>query len=287
MNLLLKQVEMFFDQVNKGEIDFPPELAEEFGNKCRDIITKQMSRRETTTGPTIRLSAIGRPLCQQQMERALDVPMEAETADPYLRFKMLFGELIEAAAIVCMKAAGVPIENEQQEVKLELAGEMITGHIDVEIDGGIYDLKSASPYSFDNKFDTFENVIKDDPFGYAIQGFTYGAATGKPFKGWIVVNKVTGQWRVCETPPVPDFYRKKAVQQAEENVHKLMTDAPFERCFDLEDETWYGKKTGNKVLSRTCTYCAFKKPCWGDKVQQRPNPKSKTGALKYYFGEPK
>ena len=46
----------------------------------------------------------------------------------------------------------------------------------------------------------FNEVVKDDTFGYASQGFLYGESQKKNFGGWIVINKSTGEWVVCETP---------------------------------------------------------------------------------------
>ena len=51
-----------------------------------------------------------------------------------------------------MKSAGVEIKNEQKQVKYKFNGEEIEGRQDVEIDEKVWDIKSASPYSFEKKF---------------------------------------------------------------------------------------------------------------------------------------
>ena len=63
-----------------------------------------------------------------------------------------FGDLIEALAIFVMKSAGVDVKNEQKKVTYKFENESIEGRQDVEIDEKIWDIKSASPYSFDKKF---------------------------------------------------------------------------------------------------------------------------------------
>ena len=52
-----------------------------------------------------------------------------------------------------MKAAGVEIEAEQKKIKYNInKGTNISGALDVEIGGKVWDIKSASPWSFTNKF---------------------------------------------------------------------------------------------------------------------------------------
>ena len=43
------------------------------------------------------------------------------------------------------------------------------GEYDMEMDGKIDDVKSASPWSYQNKFDSFESLQKGDGFGYIPQ----------------------------------------------------------------------------------------------------------------------
>ena len=52
------------------------------------------------------------------------------------------------------------------------------------------DIKSASDWSYKNKFDSFESLAKGDSFGYVGQLVGYAKASGKNIGGWWVVNKV-------------------------------------------------------------------------------------------------
>ncbi len=126
------------------------------------------------------------------------------------------GDIIEALAIFVMKSSGIKITNEQKKVNYKFNGDSIEGRQDVEIDGKIWDIKSASPYSFEKKFGEaggFNEVVREDSFGYASQGFLYGESQDKDFGGWIAINKSTGEWTVCETPPAVDEYKKKTLGQ--------------------------------------------------------------------------
>jgi hypothetical protein len=188
-----------------------------------------------------------------------------------------FGDLIEALSIFVLKSAGVKIEDEQKSVKYKFNGSAIEGRYDVKINKKIWDIKSASPYSFKNKFGEaggFETVVKDDAFGYVSQGYLYSESEKLPFGGWIVINKSTGEWVVCETPLLDDEYKVNAIQTAKSNIHSLKKKKPFKRCYDEIEETFRTKKTGNKVLGMTCSFCSYKLPCWGSKLQLLPQQQS-------------
>ena len=106
--------------------------------------------------------------------------------------------------------------------------------------------------------------------------FLYGESQDKDFGGWIAINKSTGEWTVCETPPAVDEHKKKALKSAEDNFTALKEGKPFKRCYDDIAETFRSKPTGNRVLGFVCSYCPYKLPCWGsDKLQLLPQQQSK------------
>jgi hypothetical protein len=190
-----------------------------------------------------------------------------------------FGDLIEALALFIMKSAGVNIKNEQKKVEYKFDKYKIEGRQDVEIDEKIWDIKSASPYSFEKKFGEaggFNEVVRDDSFGYASQGFLYGESQNKKFGGWIAINKSTGEWTVCETPASVEEHKRNAIKTAENNIKAIDNKIEFKRCYDDMAETFRSKPTGNRVLGFVCSYCPYKLPCWGrDTLQLLPQQQSK------------
>ena len=50
---------------------------------------------------------------------------------------------------------------------------------------------------------------------------------------------------------------------------KISSDCKFERCFEAEDETFRGKLTGNKILSKNCSFCEFRFACWST-LEEKP-----------------
>ena len=273
-NILLK-VQQYLDNVSKNPVKLDKQLVQEFGEACKNALLKQFeeTRRDKFE---VRMSNIGRPLCQLQME-AKGIKGEGQ---PYnVKMRNTFGDIIEALAIFVMKSSGIKITNEQKKVNYKFNGGSIEGRQDVEIDGKVWDIKSASPYSFEKKFGEaggFNEVVREDSFGYAAQGFLYGEGQDKEFGGWIAINKSTGEWTVCETPPSVDEYKNKAIKSAKDNFTALKEGKPFKRCYDDVAETFRSKPTGNRVLGFVCSYCPYKLPCWGrDKLQLLPQQQSK------------
>ena len=275
MNSILLKVQQYLDNVSKSPVKLDKQLVQEFGEACKNALLKQFEEpRRDKFEP--RMSNIGRPLCQLQME-AKGVKGEGQ---PYnVKMRNTFGDMIEALSIFVMKSAGVDIVNEQKKVTYKFNGEKIEGRQDVEIDGKVWDIKSASPYSFEKKFGEaggFNEVIREDSFGYASQGFLYGESQSKKFGGWIAINKSTGEWTVCETPASVDEHKQKALKLAKDNFNALKEGKPFKRCYDDVAETFRTKPTGNRVLGFVCSYCPYKLPCWGrDKLQLLPQQQSK------------
>ena len=271
MSDILHKVQNYLDKANKDPVEVSDELLEEFGEACKSALRKQfLEKRRGTFRP--RMSSIGKPLCQLQME-SKNVKGEGQ---PYnVKMRNTFGDLIEALAIFVMKSAGVEVKDEQKKVKLKFTDSEIEGRLDVKINEKVWDIKSASPYSFTKKFEGgFEEVAKDDAFGYVPQGYLYSESEKMPFGGWIVINKSTGEWTVCETPIDDDSYRVKALASAEANIAAIKNNVPFKRCFDNIEETFRTKKTGNKILGIACTFCSYKLPCWGSQLKLLPQQQS-------------
>mgnify|MGYP001491881019 CR=1 FL=1 len=275
MNSILLKVQKYLDQVSKSPAQVDKKLVEEFGEACKKALLKQFTENRGSKFE-LRMSNVGRPLCQLQME-AKGIKGEGQ---PYnVKVRNTFGDMIEALALFVMKSAGVEIKNEQKQVKYKFNGNTIEGRQDVEIDEKIWDIKSASPYSFEKKFGEaggFTEVVRDDSFGYASQGFLYGESQGKNFGGWIAINKSTGEWAVCETPASIDEHKKNALKIAKDNVKAIKNNVEFKRCYTDIAETFRTKPTGNRVLGFVCSYCPYKLPCWGrDKLQLLPQQQSK------------
>lgn len=285
--MILTRLKLLCEKANKGEAQLSEELVEEFGELCKTALRKQFTPNEKEF--RLRISQIGKSLRQQQCE-LLGLPKDGE--EPYNTvIKFLYGDVAEAIIMTLMKAAGVNIENEQKEVTLNIGGIDLAGTYDVRIGGKIYDIKTASPYAYENKFARgFENVDATDTFGYVTQLYLYAEADKAHVGGWIVLNKVTGELQVVEPPIADNRFKSKHLQLAEANIKRLLATTSIndiDKTIPKVAETYYKKPTGKWVLDSDYTYFPYKQVLWGDKVQHKENKKSsaKIKPKNYYVME--
>jgi len=277
--IALYEIQDFLKKAGQGEVDSSclEVWIEKFGEDCKDSLRKQLSRNDDYR---IRMSGIGRPLCQQKLEKK---GHKQEVAyNDVMRF--LMGDLVEAVAVFVMKAAGVKVVDTQRACELELSGNKIKGTLDLVMDDGeekVWDIKSTSPWSFDNKFagrGGYDAIKEDDPFGYIMQGYLYAKSQDMPFGGWIAINKSSGEWAFVEAPDDQEEDLKTYIAEAEKRVDSLNKDEAFKIPFEPEDEVYTLKgekiKTGNKLMPKTCTFCSFKNICW-KKAEYLPKATSK------------
>lgn len=265
------RVKNFLQQAMRGEAVLSPSVLEEFASDCRQALEKQFNRDPQWR---IRMSGLGRPLCQQVCGR--DGVEEDIEYNAILRF--LIGDLVECAVMAILKGAGIKIVEAQGKCELEIASEKVQGTLDLimedEVDGAkVWDVKSASPFSFKQKFGKgYENLKKDDPFGYVMQGHLYAESKGLDFGGWIVVDKSSGQIEFVQAPHDQTEDREEYLTEAGKVVEALMSNykpkkppmEPEEESYKVRGETVY---TGNKLLNKQCTFCGYKRHCWPKAVQ--------------------
>ena len=265
------QVKNFLQAATRGEASLSPSVLEEFAQDCREALEKQFDRNPEWR---IRMSGLGRPLCQQIHGR--DGKDEEMTYNAILRF--LIGDLVECAVMAILKGAGVKIVEAQGRCELDVGGEHVQGTLDLIIDDPVdgekvWDVKSASPYSYTQKFAKgYDNLKEDDPFGYLMQGHLYAESKGKDFGGWIVVDKSSGEIQFVQAPDDQTEDRDHYISEAGKVVEALMSNFKYKKPpIEPVDEafTFQGERivTGNKLLAKNCTFCGYRKHCWPKAVQ--------------------
>jgi len=286
--LLLAKLQDYLNKVGQGDVNVSLSSLSQFTEDCKESATKQISKDDRTY--RIRMSGLGRHLCQQILERdghKEELPYNAPT-------RFWFGDLSEAMLMCIMREAGIDIVDFQKEVELEIAGHKIRGTLDVIIrdESGVekvWDIKSASDWAFKHKFGFggYDSIKEDDPFGYVMQGYLYATAMNMPFGGWIVINKSGGQIAVVDAPEWQDEDRVKYMADAEERV-KFLTNPkskPF-KPFPDEFETYRDGglvRTGNKLMPKPCGFCGHKLHCWPKaEIHGKVTSKAKFPPLVWY-----
>ena len=245
----------FLRKAMAGETTMPKEVASQVASDVEAALFKQFD-----SGPRdefrLRMSNIGKPKCQLWFEK--NDPEDKTPLPAHFLMNMLLGDIVEAVFKGLLRAAGQDFKDNDK-VTLKLPdGQEIKGEYDMEMDGKIDDVKSASPWSYQHKFVDLETLSKGDSFGYIAQLVGYATAADKDVGGWWVVNKGNGEFKYVDASEV----NKEAVLQDIQNVvNYIENDEPFERCFEPVPETYYKKQSGNLVLPNGCKFCDFKRKC--------------------------
>ena len=245
----------FLQKAMAGEATMTEEVAQQVASDVKTAMDKQFN-----AGPRgdfrLRMSNIGKPKCQLWFEK--NDPEDKKPFPPHFLINMILGDIVEAVFKGLLRSAGVEFKDNDT-VTLKLPhGQEIKGEYDMEMDGKIDDVKSASPWSYKNKFASFDALQQGDSFGYVAQLVGYANAAQKGVGGWWVVNKANGEFKYVDASEVD---QEEVIDNIQETVDYIDSGASFTRCFDPVPETFYRKPTGNIVLPSACKWCDFKHKC--------------------------
>ena len=88
MEPILDLVKSYLTDASKGEAEISPKLVREFKKACGDALKKQFSPNKRKW--RMRMSGLGKPLCQQQLDKK-ELPRDLEY-NAVMRF--LMGDLV-------------------------------------------------------------------------------------------------------------------------------------------------------------------------------------------------
>tara|TARA_B100000519_G_C14177972_1_gene407158 strand:+ start:180 stop:1043 length:864 start_codon:yes stop_codon:yes gene_type:complete len=248
-------VHKFLNDVVDNKATMDTETIDIIVEDIREALYRQFSGGEDRSKFRLRMSNVGRPYCQLWFDK--NKPETKAPKPNSFVMNMMFGDIIEAIFKGVLRAAGVKFKNSEH-VTLQLSDNtQIEGTYDL-VTKGVDDVKSASDWSYRNKFKDFATLDKDDPFGYVAQLAGYAKASEEGAGGWWVVNKNNGSFKYISAN---DMDVAKEIKAVEEKKKKL-DDNVFERCYDAVPETYRKKETGNKVLNRSCNFCDYRYTCW-------------------------
>jgi len=214
----------------------------------------------------LRMSNVGRPTCQLWYDK--NKPEAAIPLPTTFVMNMMLGDIVEAVFKAVLKEAGVKYEDTDK-VSLDLGDDSVSGSYDLIVDGAVDDIKSASDWSYRNKFESYDSLASGDSFGYVAQLAGYAKASGKKAGGWWVVNKANGQFKYI---PATGLDIDKEISHIKKTV-ETVKENKFEKRFQPVPEKFRGKETGNTVLNTGCKFCSYRFDCWPSLVE-RPAVKS-------------
>ena len=258
-------IHQYMSDAANGKSSISEDTIKQVGQDVMDAMQRQFGGGNKRDEFKLRMSNIGRPTCQlwfdkHQPEKALPKPTT-------FLMNMMLGDIVEAVFKGVLKEAGVKYEDSEQ-VTLDLGDNHINGTYDLVIDGAVDDVKSASDWSYRNKFASSEVLASGDSFGYVSQLVGYAKAAKKKLGGWWVVNKANGDFKYV---PASSINEEEELAKIKATVDTVNNDK-FNRCFEPEPEYFRGKATGNTVLNSGCRFCSYRETCWD--IIERPAVKS-------------
>lgn len=255
----------YLSKAANGSSTMSDSTIQQVSQDVADALKRQFGGGNKRDGFRLRMSNIGRPSCQLWYEK--NKPEVALPKPTTFVMNMMLGDIVEAVFKGILKEAGVQYEDSEK-VTLELGDKSIDGTYDIVIDGAVDDVKSASNWSYIHKFESYDTLKDGDTFGYVGQLAGYAKAAGKKAGGWWVVNKANGDMKYV---PATGLDVDKELTHIKDTVQQVDND--LVRCYEPEPETFNGKPTGNHVLNKNCTFCAYRYDCWD--ITERPAVMSK------------
>lgn len=258
------KLHQFMTDAANGKTHFSDEEAFDIGVDVANAVLRQFGSGKSRKEFTLRMSNIGRPTCQLWFEK--NQPEKATPKPTTFVMNMMIGDIVEAVFKGLLKAANVDFEDTDK-VSLAVGDSNdtnVSGSYDLVMNGAVDDVKSASPWSYVNKFESFDALAKGDGFGYVGQLAGYAKASGKRVGGWWVVNKGNGEFKYV---PADNLDLDKELNKIKETVETVNTNK-FTRCFNPVPEFFRGKPTGNMVLNDNCRFCDYRYECWPSMVEE-------------------
>jgi len=249
------KVYRYLEDVTKAKRGMSDATIARIVRDVEEAVRKQFNQDERKF--TLRMSNIGRPLCQLWFDK--NDPKSGVDMPTNFLMNMMLGDIVEAIFKGVLTEAGVDFSDGFKST-LTAGRHKIDGTHDLIMDRKVDDIKSASPWSFKNKFKDYATLKDHDSFGYIGQLAGYAKALGVDPGGWWVINKANGEFKYIsawdmkvEVDDIIDSVAKKA-DSLESNQ--------FKRFFEPVEETFRKKPTGNKILGEECGWCKYRYKCW-------------------------
>jgi hypothetical protein len=243
----------------KGEFEeFTRDDISQFTERLTDIIYYRLKERRVKDAEkrpfTLRMSNYGTRDRKLWYEAHLGRENFQKEENPALKLNFLIGDIWECVILSLATLTGHKVECAQEEVLVN----GVVGHIDAVIDGVLCDVKSASKWSFEQKFLNGGLFTGIDSFAYLPQIKGYGYAKGLDEQAFLVANKETGELALAKVPEYVNIDVPAALEHAKQVV--ASKEPPEERCYEDEEVS----ADGNRGLSKDCHFCVFKEVCWAD-----------------------
>ena len=250
---LMAELDTLIEDINKvlveGVDTIPKEVLETFNKACGGLLFRFL-KKSRIKKPSLRMSNIGKPDRQLWFELHSD-GAEERAREPNMYLKFLIGDIAELVLLALAQLAGHKVESLQEEVQIE----GVTGHMDAVIDDVVTDVKSASGYSFETKFNK-GGLKNHDSDGYIDQVSGYNNALKKDNgAAFLAYNKESAETCLLRIPQEDIRDTKTRIRHLRDLLEK--DTPPEDKCYKP-----FVNKKGSLELTRRGAWCPFKFKCW-------------------------
>jgi hypothetical protein len=260
-------IRAYLNDAVKGKATMSDDIIDKVLDDMKESLKRQFSGQPRDKFK-LRPSSLGRPKCQLWFDK--NKPETAEAMPSNFMINMIIGDIVEAVFKGVLRASGVDFEDSKK-LKTTVANQEISGECDLTLNNKVDDIKSASAWSYTNKFSDYNKLSESDSFGYVSQLALYAKGLGVDVGGWWVVNKANGDFKYVSAEAMDV---DSEIDKVESTINYLINDEPFERCYEAMPETYRGVPSGNTILPRECHFCRYKHTCWND-LKELPSKVSK------------
>ncbi len=257
-------IHQYLENAANGKSSMSDETIDTVAREVAEALKRQFGSGNKRGEFRLRMSNIGRPTCQLWFDK--NKPETALPKPTTFVMNMMIGDIVESVFKAILKESNVAFEDTDK-VSLPVGDSNdthVSGSFDLIVDGAVDDVKSASDWSYRNKFESYDTLAKGDSFGYVGQLAGYAKAAGKKAGGWWVVNKANGGIKYVPADNLDMEAEMDKIKQTVETVNKN----EFKRCFKPVPEFFRGKPTGNMVLNDSCKFCDYRHECWPNMVEE-------------------
>jgi hypothetical protein len=247
------KVHRYIEDVRNGKRGMTSTTIARIVRDVQEAVDKQFNSGKRTF--TLRMSNVGRPTCQLWFDK--NEPESGIKMPVNFLLNMMIGDIVEAVFKGVLTEAGVEFSDGYKST-LNIGKHKIDGTHDLIMDKRVDDIKSASPWSYSNKFKDYDTLHEHDAFGYIGQLAGYATALGVEPGGWWVINKANGEFKYVSASSMDIDAELNKIEQTADTVQANK----FERCFEPVEETFRRKPTGNKILGEECGWCNYRFKCW-------------------------
>ena len=251
-------IHQYLEDAANGNSTMSDETIDTVAREVAEALKRQFGSGNKRGEFRLRMSNVGRPACQLWFDK--NKPETALPKPTTFVMNMMIGDIVESVFKAILKESNVAFEDTDK-VSLPVGDSNdtnVSGSYDLIIDGAVDDVKSASDWSYRNKFESFDILKSDDSFGYVGQLAGYAKASGKKAGGWGVVNKANGGIKYV---PADNLDMEAELENIKQTVEKVNANE-FKRCFKPEPEFYKRKPTGNMLRPKGCKFCDYRYECW-------------------------